>query len=467
MARTSMARTFPARTSLAHSPSARRSPARSSLPRALAAFSLAALASALAQPAAAETQIQWWHAMSGPLGEKLEKLATDFNATQSEYKVVPVYKGSYPEAMTGAIAAFRAKQHPAIVQVFEVGTATMMAAKGAVYPTYKLMADAGEPFDPKAYLPAVTGYYTDTAGNMLSFPFNSSTPILYINKDQFTKAGLDPNSPPKTWPQMEAAARKLQAAGVPCGFTTQWPSWVNLENLSAWHNVPLGTLENGLGGFGTELTIDNPLTVKHWSALADWQKTKVFDYGGRQSKADPKFFSGECAMSIGSSAARAGVLANAKFEVGYGMMPYWPDVKGAPQNAIIGGATLWVLTGRPKEEYKGVAKFFAYLSKPEVQAWWHQNTGYLPITQAAYDLSKAQGFYEKNPGTDVSILQMTLNPPTPNSKGLRFGSFVQIRDVIEEELEETLSGKKTPQAALAAAQKRGNELLRAFEKANP
>ncbi|MFG1376618.1 sn-glycerol-3-phosphate ABC transporter substrate-binding protein UgpB [Xanthobacter autotrophicus] len=434
---------------------------------ALKALLGSALLTALAQPAAAQTQIQWWHAMSGPLGEKLEKVAADFNATQGAYKIVPVYKGTYPETMTGAIAAFRAKQHPAIVQVFEVGTATMMSAKGAIYPTYKLMADAGEPFDPKAYLPAVTGYYTDTAGNMLSFPFNSSTPILYVNKDLFRKAGLDPEAPPKTWPEMEAAALKVQAAGVPCGFTTQWPSWVNLENLSAWHNVPVGTLENGLGGTGARLTIANPLTEKHWEALARWQKTKIFDYGGRQSKADPKFFSGECAMSIGSSAARAGILANSKFELGYGMMPYWPDVAGAPQNSIIGGATLWVLTGRPAEEYKGVAKFFGYLSRPEVQAWWHQNTGYLPITQAAYDLSRAQGFYEKNPGTDVSIRQMTLKAPTANSKGLRFGNFLQIRDVIEEELEATLAGQKSAQAALAAAEARGNEQLRAFEKANP
>ncbi|MEP9353120.1 sn-glycerol-3-phosphate ABC transporter substrate-binding protein UgpB [Xanthobacter sp. KR7-65] len=438
--------------------------AAGALARTAAACTLAAL---LAAPAAAQTQIQWWHAMSGPLGEKLEKLANDFNASQGDYKVVPVFKGTYPETMTGAIAAFRARQHPAIVQVFEVGTATMMAARGAVYPTYKLMADAGEPFDPKVYLPAVTGYYTDTAGNMLSFPFNSSTPILYINKTLFKQAGLDPEQPPKTWPQMATAAKALQAAGVACGFTSQWPSWVHLENLSAWHNVAIGTHENGLGGTAARLTIANPLARKHWAMLAEWQKTRVFDYGGRQSKADPKFFTGECAMSIGSSAARAGILANSKFELGYGMMPYWPDEKGAPQNSIIGGATLWVLTGRPQAEYKGVAKFFTYLSKPDVQAWWHQNTGYLPITQASYDLTRAQGFYERNPGTDVSIRQMTLNPPTPNSKGLRFGNFVQIRDMIEEELEATLAGQKTAEAALEAAQKRGNALLEAFEQANP
>lgn len=431
-----------------------------------AAAAILSLQLACAGPAAAATELQWWHAMSGALGEKLEKVAADFNAAQSEFKVVPVYKGSYPEAMTGAIAAFRARQHPAIVQVFEVGTATMMAAKGAVYPVYQLMADAAEPFDPAAYLPAVTGYYTDAKGNMLSMPFNSSTPILYVNKDLFAKAGLDPAAAPKTWPELEAAAQKLQAAGVTCGFTTQWPSWVNLENLSAWHNVAIGTEQNGMASLATRLEISNPVTERHWTALADWQKTKVFDYGGRQSKADPKFFSGECAMLIGSSAARAGILANAKFEVGYAMMPYWPQVAGAPQNSIIGGASLWVLNGRPKEEYRGVAKFFAFLSKPEVQAWWHQNTGYLPITRAAYDLSKAQGFYVKNPGTDVSILQMTLKAPTDNSKGLRFGSFLQIRDVIEEELELTLAGKKTAKEALGTAEQRGNALLRAFEQAN-
>lgn len=416
--------------------------------------------------AQAATEIQWWHAMSGPLGEKLEKIASDFNASQSDYKIVPVFKGSYPEAMTGAIAAFRAKQNPALVQVFEVGTATMMAAKGAVYPVYKLMAEQNEPFDTKTYLPAVTGYYSDTQGNMLSFPFNSSTTILYYNKDLFKKAGLDPNTPPKTWPELEEMAKKLQASGTACGFTTQWPSWVNVENLSAWHNVAIGTKQNGMGGLDTQLTISNPLVQSHWEKLAEWQKTKIFDYGGRQAKADPKFFSGECGMSIGSSAARAAILANAKFDLGYGMMPYWPQVKGAPQNSIIGGASLWVLTGRPQAEYKGLAKFFTYLSKPEVQAWWHEQTGYLPITPAAYDFAKAEGFYAKNPGADISILQMTLNPPTENSKGLRFGSFAQIRDVIEEELEATLAGQKTAKAALDAAQERGNTLLRAFEKAN-
>jgi sn-glycerol 3-phosphate transport system substrate-binding protein len=417
-------------------------------------------------PAYAQLEIQWWHAMSGDLGQKLEKLATDFNASQKDYKIVPVFKGSYTETMTGAIAAFRAKQHPAIVQVFEVGTATMMGAKGAIYPVFELMKEQGEAFDPKAYLPAVTGYYTDTKGNMLSFPFNSSTPLLYYNKDLFKKAGLDPEKPPKTWPEMAEYAKKLQAAGIACGFTTQWPSWVHVENFSALHNIPLGTEANGFASLKTSLSIANDTLAKHWAQLAEWQKSKVFDYGGRQGKSDPKFYGQECAMHMASSAARGGIMANAKFAVGMGMQPYWPEVKGAPQNSIIGGATLWVLKGRPANEYKGVAKFFSFLSSPENQAWWHQNTGYLPITVASFELGQKQGFYSKNPGSDISIKQMNLNPPTDNSKGLRFGSFVQIRDIIEEEMENVLSGKKTAKAGLEDAQKRGNELLRQFEKAN-
>ncbi|MBV9075900.1 MAG: sn-glycerol-3-phosphate ABC transporter substrate-binding protein UgpB, partial [Methylobacteriaceae bacterium] len=322
------------------------------------------------------------------------------------------------------------------------------------------------PFDPQAYLPAVTGYYTDTKGNMLSFPFNSSTPILYINKDLFKKAGLDPNSPPKTWTEIGEAAGKLRASGAACGFTTSWPSWVMVENLSALHNIPIGTEENGFGGLSTQLTIANDLVARHWANLAEWQKDKRFDYGGRADKAGPKFLSGECGMTMASSASRGSILANAKFDVGFGMLPTYADVKGAPQNSIIGGATLWVLKGRPDGEYKGVAQFFDFLSKPENQAWWHQNTGYLPITKASYELSKSQGYYAKFPGANVSIEQMNLNPPTANSKGLRFGNFAQIRDVIEEEMENVLNGTKPPRQGLEDAQRRGNELLRQFERTN-
>jgi sn-glycerol 3-phosphate transport system substrate-binding protein len=433
----------------------------------LFAFLAAAIAPAAASPAYAVTDIMWWHAMSGQLGRQLEKLAADFNATQTEYRIVPSYKGNYTETVTAAIFAFRSRGQPAIVQVNEIGTATMMAAKGATYPVFELMRDEAEAFSPTAYLPAITGYYTDIAGNMLSFPFNASTPILYYNKDLFRAAGLDPEVAPKTWPEVGAAAKRLRAAGAACGFTTAWPSWINIENFSAYHNLPIATKANGLGGLDAVLTFNNPLTVRNIAQLAEWQTTKVFDYSGRGTSAEPRFQNGECGIFIGSSATRADIRANSKFQIGYGMLPYWADVEGAPQNTIIGGATLWVLRGRPREEYKGVAKFFAFLSKPEVQAAWHQNTGYLPITRAAFDQTRAQGFYDRNPGAAISIEQMTLKPPTENSKGLRLGSFVLIRDVIDDELEHTFSGKKSAQAALDSAVERGNRLLRQFERSNP
>ncbi len=422
---------------------------------------------AFASPAQAVTDIMWWHAMSGELGRQLEKLAADFNASQSEYRIVPSYKGNYTETVTAAIFAFRSRSQPAIVQVSEIATATMMAAKGATYPVFELMRDESEAFSPAAYLPAVSGYYTDADGNMLSFPFNASTPILYYNKDMFRTAGLDPQIAPRTWPELGAAAKRLRASGAVCGFTTSWPSWINVENFSAFHNLPISTRANGFGGFDAVLTFNNRLMVRHIAQLAEWQTTKLFDYSGRATSAEPRFQNGECGIFIGSSATRADIKANSKFEVGYGMLPYWPDVEGAPQNTSIGGATLWVLRDRPRAEYKGVAKFFAFLSKPEIQAAWHQNTGYLPVTRAAFDLTRAQGFYDRNPGTAISIEQITLHPPTENSRGVRLGSFVLIRDVIDEELEQTFSGKKSAQAALDSAVERGNRLLRQFERANP
>ncbi|WP_246801728.1 sn-glycerol-3-phosphate ABC transporter substrate-binding protein UgpB [Bradyrhizobium genosp. L] len=409
----------------------------------------------------------WWHAMSGELGKQVEKLAADFNASQSEYRIVPSYKGNYTETVTSAIFAFRSRSQPAIVQVNEIATATMMAARGAIYPVYELMRDQSEAFTPSAYLPAVAGYYADLDGNMLSFPFNASTPILYYNKDMFRSAGLDPEVAPKTWPDVGAAAKRLRSAGMMCGVTTSWPSWINVENFSAFHNLPLATKANGFGGLDAQLIFNNPIVVRHIAQLADWQSTKIFDYSGRGQAAEPRFQKGECGIFIGSSGTRADIKANSKFEVGYGMMPYDPDVQGAPQNSIIGGATLWVLRDRPRAEYAGVAKFFAYLSRPEVQASWHQNTGYLPITRAAFDLSRTQGFYDRNPGASISIEEVTLKPPTDNSKGIRLGSFVLVRDVIEEELEQVFSGKRSAQAAMDNAVERGNKLLRQFERANP
>lgn len=411
--------------------------------------------------------INWWHAHGGRLGEKVTSIAEGFNQLQNRYKVVATYKGNYTDTMTAGIAAFRAKNPPHILQVFEVGTASMMAAKGAVKPVYEVMGESGLPFDPTAFLPTVTSYYTTPDGKMLSMPFNSSTPVLYYNRDMFRKAGLDPDNPPKTWPELTEYAKKLVGAGV-CqyGFSTAWISWIHIENFSAWHNVPIGTKANGFDGLDTVFLYNSPLHVKHIQQLADWQKDNVFTYGGRRNLGNAKFSSEEVAMYTESSAGYAGFKSTCKFDFGTGMLPYWPDVSGAPQNTIIGGASLWVMAGHSKEDYEGVATFFSYLSSPTVQADWHQFTGYLPITTAAYYLTKGEGFYQQNPGMETALKQMTLHTPTENSRGLRFGNYVQVRDINYGELEAIFAGQKTAQQGLDDAVEAGNKLLRKFERDN-
>ena len=426
----------------------------------------AAFAVWLTAPAAAAepVELQWWHAMTAVNADRVNKIAADFNASQTAYKIVPVFKGSYAETMNAGVAAYRAGNAPHIIQIFGVGTATMMAAKGAVKPVFQLMAEAGEPFDHNAYLPAVTGYYSTADGKMLSLPFNSSTAIAYWNKDAFKKAGLDPDKAPKTWPETFAAAQKLRAAGTPCGFTAGWISWTQIEQFSAWHNIPLATKANGLEGTDAVLEFNNPVASNHVQRLAEAQKDKSFDYGGRTTEPEGKFLNGECGMIQTSSAAYGIFKAGAKFDFGLAELPYYPNVPGAPQNSIIGGASLWVMGGKKPEEYKGVAKFFTFLSQTGLQQMLHEQTGYLPITKAAYEATKASGFYEKNPGREIPVLQMIAKPPTENSRGLRLGNLVQIRDIIAEDLETVFAGKSDAKPALDDAVRRGDNLLRQFEK---
>ena len=429
-------------------------------------MSVAAFALAGASPALAQTEIQWWHALTGANNDVVVKLSEDFNASQKDYKVVPVYKGSYPDTLNAGIAAFRAGQAPHILQVFEVGTGTMMSAKGAIKPVHEVMKEAGEKFDPNAYLPAITGYYSTAKGDMLSMPFNSSSMVMWYNKDAFKKAGLDPAKPPKTWPETFEAAKKLKAAGYDkCGVSNAWATWANIEQFGAWHNVALSTKVNGMAGFDAVLNFNkSPAFLKHWTNLVELQKDKTYDYSGRTNNGEGRFTSGECPIFLTSSGFFGNVKANAKFDWGNAPMPYYPDVQGAPQNSIIGGASLWVMGGKKPAEYKGVAKFFTFLSDVDRQVKLHTESGYLPITKAAYEKVKASGFYKDKPYLETPILELTNKTPTDNSKGLRYGSLVQIRDIWSEELEAALNGQKSPQAALDAAVERGNQMLRQFER---
>ncbi len=429
-----------------------------------AVFTIALLV--LASGAFAQTTVEFWHAMTGKNGDMVASLCDKFNASQKDYKVVSVYKGSYSDTMNAGIAAFRAGQAPAILQVYEVGTATMMAAKGAVKPVYQLMAENKEKFDPNIYIPTVKGYYTTADGKMLSMPFNSSTAVMYYNKDAFRKAGLDPEKPPVTWPEFFAAARKLKASGMEGGYTTNWISWIQLENFSAWHNVPFGTKSNGFEGLDTELVFNTRLQVKHFTQIYQDSKDKVFIYGGRENKANPLFISGQVGMHFESIGGYGNMKANCKFDFGVARLPYYPDVADAPQNSIIGGASLWVLNGKTKAEYQAVADFFSFISTPEMQSYWHRETGYVPVTTAAYELTKSMGFYKDNPGHEIAIKQLLNKAPTANSKGIRFGNFNIIREIEDQTWEDILAGKLSVKDGLDKMVKDGNAKLREFERLN-
>ena len=428
-------------------------------------IAVALLAGLFSMGASAQVEIQWWHSMTSVNGEWVNDLAKEFNASQNKYKVTPIYKGSYDESMTAAIAAYRAGNAPHILQVFEVGTAMMMASGKAIKPVGEVMKEAGQKFDPSAYIPAVAGYYTAPNGQMLSFPFNSSTTVFYYNKDAFKAAGLDPEQPPKTWIEVTQAAAKLKASGHTCPLTIAWQSWTQLESFSAWHNVEFATKNTGFGGLDARLKINSPLHVRHIENLSNMAKQGLFVYKGRMSTPEPSFISGECAMITTSSGFYGNAKKNAKFNFGLSTLPYYPDVEGAPQNTVIGGASLWVMGGKKAEEYKGVAEFFSFVSKPDVQSASHKRTGYLPITLEAFALTEKSGYYKENPGTDVAPNQM-IRKTTDKSRGIRLGNYVQIRTIEDEELEQVWAGKKTAKEGLDAIVKRGDELLERFQKAN-
>lgn len=470
--------------------------------RTASALALAA-AMVTADAAAAQTEVLFWHAFTGRLGELVAEQVDTFNGSQSDYRIVASHKGNYSETLNAGIAAFRAGEQPHILMVFEVGTATMMAAEGAIKPIYEVMADAGADFDQSKYIGSVKGYYTSPDGNMLSLPFNSSTPVLWVNRDKLSEAGIDPDTDMSTWESVGEVLDQLKSAGVECPLTTAWQSWIHLENFSAYHDVPFATKDNGFAGTDTELALNGPAQVAHISAMGEWAKDGKFIYAGRRNEGGANFRAGECALFTESSAGYAGIKAEAEFEFEVRPLPYWRNdsdsalsavrdalavvadsmedegrreaveaarasllqAQSVPQNTIIGGASLWIMEGHEADEYAGAAAFMNFLSSPEIQAKWHQDTGYLPITAEAGELTRAQGFYDANPGTDIAVIQMTAKEPTANSKGLRLGSFDQIRGIIDEELEAVWSGDKTAEEALGSAAERGNALLRRFEQA--
>lgn len=409
--------------------------------------------------ASARVQIDFWMSMSGPLGETVEALVQKFNESQDEYEVRAFFRGAYAESMTAAIAAYRAGNPPHILQVYEVGTVTMLLS-GAVYPVYQLMEDYGMDINWDDFIPAVLGYYLHD-GKLYSLPFNSSTPILYYNKDIFAAAGLDPERPPQTWQELEEVSRKvLEAGAARYGFTTGWPCGYLLENTLAWHGVPFATLNNGFDGLEAELLLNEGFALEHMERLAKWHEEDIFRYGGRGDAANWIFLGGDAAMMIHSSALIS-TMKQSGLNWGATYLPHYGDPY-PKTNTIVGGATLWVMKGHSPEEYRGVAEFLKFVSQPEQQAWWHQQTGYVPISIPASELLEAQGHFEREPYQKIAIEQLNWSEPTPITRGIRLGNFLEVRNVIEGEMENIFGGRTSVKEGMDNAVQKGNELLKEF-----
>jgi len=418
----------------------------------------AAAVFALGNTAEAATEITWWHAMDGALGGVVDQIAADFNASQSEYHLVAVNKGGYEDTMTAGIAAFRAKNQPNIIQIFDAGAATIINAKGAVKPVQDLLEANNVNFDINDYIPGVRYFYADSDGKMIGMPFNSSTPLLYYNKEALAKAGVDV---PKTWQEFEAAAPKLKEAGYTALAQSHSP-WIFFENFMSRHNLQMATANNGYDSTDVEILYNNDALKDHWQHVKDWKDAGYYGYFGRAWGANQDaFVQQNVAMWIGSSGSFGGLRKSAQFDFGASTLPYWKGVGDAPKSTFIGGASLFAFAGHDAAEDAGVAEFFKFLTKPETQYYWHKETGYVPITNAAYELAKKDGYYKESPDAEVGITQLS-EEGGEWTKGYRLGFYVQIREVIYREVDKIMNGEETVDAAFATIEEEANGLLKRF-----
>ena len=413
-------------------------------------------ASVLASSAAfSATEIQWWHAMGGRLGEVVVEIADKYNASQSDVVVVPTYKGGYEDTMTAGIAAFRAKEQPHIIQIFDAGAATIINAKGATVPVADLMTD----FDIEDYIPGVRYFYADSDDKMIGLPFNASTPLLYYNKDAFAAAGLE--APPKTWEEFEEMAPKLKAAGFTALAQSHSP-WIFSENFHSRHNIQLATENNGYDSTDARILYNNDHMKMHWSKVKEWLDAGYYGFYGRAwGDNQDAFVQKEVAMWLGSSGSFGGLTKSTDFGFGTTFLPYWESITKEPTGTFIGGAALFAMSGHEDAEYDAVADFFGFMTASENQVFWHKETGYVPITNAAYDAAKEEGYYDSTPDAEVGILQLSL-PGGEWTKGYRLGYYVQIRDVMYKHFDDIFSGAASVEEAFVAMEKESNELLVRF-----
>jgi len=433
------------------------------------ALGVLALSAALAGPAAAEpVKFDFWFGLSGDLERVVKEVCQHFNDSQPDYEIVCTSQGNYDAALQNTIAAFRAGNQPTVVQVYDVGTATMMLS-GAFLAANRLMADNGYEVNWDDYFPGIARYYAASSGDMYSFPFNSSTALLYWNKDAFAKIGKD--HAPATWEEAAADMQALKDAGYQCPLAfniTANESWQLLEQFSAIHNQPIASKNNGYDGLDAELVFNTTKFVQYITDLKGW-----YDQGLALIKSKEQgqtmveaFAAGDCQMVMSSVGDHGTVGRTAKEGMNWdvAMLPVYEGTER--KNSLVGGASLWVLSGKSEDEYKGAAAFFNFIAQPEQALFWSTNTGYIPVTQSGFDFMKADGFYDAAPykGREVAIASLTASEPTEITRGIRLGGFTQIRAEVSNGLQEIFGGSASVQDGIDGMVERGNAVLRRFEE---
>ncbi|MGD9863764.1 MAG: extracellular solute-binding protein [Pseudodonghicola sp.] len=432
------------------------------------ALAVAALTGAVASGAEAEGRItfDFWHAMTGQVGEVVQRQCDLFNQSQGEYEAVCTSQGGYDLAEQNTIAAYRSKQQPTLVQLYEVGTVNFMLS-GAVYPATQFAADHGMTVDWAGYFPGIANYYADSKGDMWSFPYNSSTPVLYWNRDAWAKIGKD--HAPATWAELGADLAALQAAGVDCGFAFDFDAWMNLEQFSATNNLPVASLDNGFGGLAAEVVFDKTAFVDHMQDYKDWVDA---GYARIQTTQTGKtlaqsFADGTCASMVHTIGQHA-VIKSTQAEGLNWDVALMPVIEADKRhNSIVGGASIWVMKGKSEPEYEAAAAFLSYITAPDTgERYIAENTGYIPVTTAGYRLLVSEGFYQQaaNKGREIAIESLSIPGGTALTRGIRLGNHISIRNALRSELEAAFGGQKDVAAAIADAAAESNDMLRRFEK---
>ncbi|MCI2395891.1 extracellular solute-binding protein [Aliiroseovarius sediminis] len=412
-----------------------------------------------ATTAIAATDISWWHGMGGRNGEVINEISQQFNDAQDQCNLTPISRGTYEEALSSGIAAFRSGEQPNILQVFDAGAATIISAEGATIAAEDLILDAGEEFDRENFIPGVRGFYADSDGKFIGMPFNSSAPIMYYNAAAFEEAGVQP---PETWEEFEEIAPALKEAGY-LPLTASQLTWMMVENFKSRNNLQFATNNNGYDAVdGTEIIVIDENQVMMFEKLKEWADEGLFGfYGAGWGDNLRPFEEGESAMWIGSSGSFGGLQQSMSDDFSAVFLPYWDSIESAGTQSFIGGAALFAMAGHPDEENTCTAQFFTFLTSPEVQVYYHKNTGYVPITEAAYEMARDAGYYEEQPVAEVGIKQLQLEGGEWTS-GYRLGFYPQIRTVMEREFNRIFSGEVEVREAFETIEAEGNQLLERF-----